>query len=175
MTLIKNLALLSLFAFTSADALAARSPYLPSQGDLKASANCSGLSIRPGDRVQVKANARGVTIETASQTVLLGASNYPLDSSVATIGSFGGLVPGFTMPLPEPILINGQLIYNTFGPIGGGGGMQVMPAGMLVEPDFSFANPKITDTGHSILLEGTKIDTRSNASTDVEDIKCELE
>lgn len=175
MILIKNFALLVLFAFISADALAARSPYLPSQGDLKASANCRGLSIRPGDRVQVKANARGVTIETASQTALLGASNYHVDSSVAAIGSYGGLLPGIMMPFREPVLINGQLVYNTFWPIGGGGGMQVMPAGLLVEPGFSFANPTITDTGHSIFLEGGKIDTRSKPWVDVEDIKCELE
>lgn len=173
MSFIKNFALPSLFALISANAFAARSPYLPSQGDLVATANCSGISIHPGDSVRVQANARGVMIQTTSQTVVLGASNFPVNPDVAAIGSFGGLMPGLMMPFREPVLINGELVYNTFWSIGGGGGVQIMPVGLLVDSHFRLENPRITDTGHSLVLTATKTDSTSPSFA--ENVECELE
>jgi len=150
------------------------SAYLPSQGNLRASANCQGLSIHPGENVQIQASERGVVIATGYEKITLDANNVPQDVDAAGIGQFGGVEPGAVMAIENPVLINGRLVYNDFGALGGGGGLAALKAGVLVEPNFELAGFDLFDNGHGIVISGTKYPV-NNSGIGVKEVKCELE
>jgi hypothetical protein len=56
--------------FGSASAFAA-SAFIPDQGSFVATSECSGLAIRPGDRVQIGADPTGITISALGHSVSL--------------------------------------------------------------------------------------------------------